>query len=180
MLIQAERSALLVIDLQERLVPAMHDPAAAVANAVILLRAAARLGVPVLLSEQYPTGLGPTMAAIAALAPPESIVAKVHFSCLDDSTYLERFNAFGRQQAVICGVEAHVCVLQTALGLKESGHDCAVVADAVASRAPASKEAALGRLRQAGVEVVTAEMVVFEWLAKAGTPEFKEVSALIR
>lgn len=180
MLIDRDASCLLLIDVQDRLAPAMAERDAMEANAAVLLKAAARLGVPVLVSEQYPKGLGPTVPALAALAGPGAVAEKTAFSCLRDDGWRGRFNALGRGQAVICGIEAHVCVLQTALHLRAAGSEVFVVADAVASRATANRDLALARLRGAGVHVVSTEMAVFEWLGAAGTPEFKDVSALIK
>jgi nicotinamidase-related amidase len=162
----------------------MQDPMLVVRNAGILMQAAARLGVPILVSEQYPQGLGPTVAELRHLAPPESIHAKTAFSCADDPDLRLKLADFQRAQVIVCGIEAHVCVLQTALGLsaKDGSNGVApvVVADATSSRTHANREAALARLRANNVPVVTTEMVLFEWLGRAGTPEFKELSRLIR
>jgi nicotinamidase-related amidase len=180
MLIEREKSCLLVVDVQERLAPAMAEREAAVRNCAILMKAAARLGVPVVVSEQYPQGLGPTIPELKALAPAEAFLAKTSFSCAGDPGLAARLRALGRKQIVIAGMEAHVCVLQSALGLAQAGYDCFVAADATASRAPANKEAALARLREDGVRVVTTEMAVFEWLGRAATDELREVSRLIK
>jgi nicotinamidase-related amidase len=158
----------------------MADPAGVIRNAGILMRAAARLGVPLLVSEQYPQGLGPTVPELRALAPESARLAKVSFSCAGDPVLQQRVKAAQRSVIVIAGLEAHVCVLQSALGFRQAGYETVVVADAISSRAAASREAALQRLRENGVEVATTEMVVFEWLGQAGTPEFKELSKLIR
>jgi len=178
--LDAVTSALLIVDIQERLAPATDDPEPVVRNAGILLRAAARLEIPVLVSEQYPRGLGPTVPEIAGLVAPEAIVDKLHFSCVRDVGWAERFAATGREAAVVAGMEAHVCVLQTVLGLLDQGVACAVVADAVTSRTPLNRDLALDRMARAGALVVSTEMVVFEWLGVAGTDEFRELSALIR
>jgi nicotinamidase-related amidase len=183
MLIDRDCSCLLVVDLQEKLVPAMAEPAPVLRNAAILMQAAARLRVPVVASEQYPQGLGPTVPELRALAPDDAFIDKTSFSCADVPGIVERlqvFNKPGGNQVVICGVEAHVCVLQSALGLKRAGFVPFVVADATTSRTPANRNAALKRLGENGVEVVTTEMVIFEWLGRAGTPEFKEISRLIK
>jgi nicotinamidase-related amidase len=180
MLIDRDRSCLLVVDVQAKLAPAMADPAPAIRNTAILMQAAARLGVPVLVSEQYPQGLGATIPELRSLAPDGSIVSKISFSCAADPTIRDRLARLRRDQAVVCGMEAHVCVLQTALGLQSVAYTPFVVADATASRDPANREAALARLRGDRVEVVTTEMVVFEWLGRAGTAEFKDVSRLIK
>ncbi len=180
MLIRRDRSALFVVDEQARLAPAMFSREQALANTAILLKAAARLGVPVIASEQYPKGLGPTVPEIAALLPAGAVVEKLHFSCASDPGILARVAGLGREQVVVAGMEAHVCVLQTALGLKERGYDVQVVADATSSRRPESHALAMERLRLAGIPVVNTEMVVFEWLERAGSAEFKELSALIK
>jgi len=180
MLIERQRSCLLVIDVQERLLPAMAEGGNVVANAAVLIKAANRLGVPVLLSEQYPKGLGPTVAALSALVPEGPAVAKTEFSCAAAPGYLDRLRATGRDQLVLAGIEAHVCVLQTALQFRSLGYAVFVVADAVSSRKPESVGLALARMREAGAVPVTTEMVLFEWLGRAGTAEFKELSALIR
>lgn len=180
MLIERDRSLLLLVDVQERLLPAMIEPAGMLANCALLLRAAARLGVPILASEQYPQGLGPTVPELRALLPDGAVCAKTAFACTGDPEIQARLGAAGRDQVVICGIEAHVCVLQTALGLKAGGHAPIVVFDATTSRRPDSKEAALDRLRDNGIEVATAEMVLFEWLGRAATEEFRELSRLIR
>lgn len=180
MLLEAGRSALLIVDVQERLAPATRDHEAVIARCGIMMRAAARLGVPIFVSEQYPKGLGPTVAPLRDLVPAGHPVPKLHFACTSDATLRDQLKASEREQLVIAGMEAHVCVLQTALGARAEGYEVAVVADAVTSRDPANKAAALARLAANGVEIVTSEMVVFEWMGRAGTPEFKELSALIR
>jgi len=180
MLLDAERSSLLVVDVQEGLISVMSEPRPVYRNCAILMRAAARLGLPVTISEQYPKGLGHTVGELRDLAGPEAVVEKIHFSCAFSPEVKARLDGLERPQAVVAGIESHICVLQTAIGLKEAGYQVAVVADACSSRAPANYQAAMERLRANGVEVVTTEMVVFEWLHCAGTPEFKELSALIK
>src|SRR5262245_7914427 len=180
MLIEREKSCLLIVDVQEKLAPAMADPAGVIRNAGILLQAAARLDIPVVISEQYPQGLGPTVPELRALAPDSARIAKLSFSCAADPGLRRRIGQSGRPLIVIAGLEAHVCVLQSALGLQQVGYRTVVVADAISSRSPANREAALQRLRENGVEVATTEMAVFEWLGQAGTPEFKELSRLIK
>jgi len=180
MLIERQRSCLLVIDIQERLITAIHEAARVVANTAVLLKAASRLGVPVLFSEQYPKGLGPTVPDLARFQPAAGPLIKSEFSCAQAPGYEDRLRATGRDQLVLTGIEAHVCVLQSALGFRERGYPVFVVADAVSSRRPDSAALALERLRGGGISIVTTEMVLFEWLGRAGTPEFKELSALIR
>lgn len=180
MLMNAERSCLLVVDVQERLLPSMAAPRPVVDNTGILVKSAQRLGVPILASEQYPRGLGHTVPELNRLLPADSTVEKLSFSCMADDTFVERFRRLGRQQAIVAGIEAHVCVLQTVEQLLASGVETFVVIDATSSRTETSHATAMARLREAGARIVTTEMVVFEWLSKAGTPEFKELSALIK
>ncbi len=174
MLIDAARSRLLVIDMQERLLPAIHDRDSVIANTGWLVRVAMRLGVPVAALEQYPKGLGRTEASLRALVPAEAIAAKVHFSGVA-AHCLPNVPGNDRVQAVIAGVETHVCVLQTALDLAASGKSVFVVADCVGSRRASDRDLALARLRQEGVRIVSREMVAFEWLREAGTPLFREI-----
>lgn len=180
MLLGVEKSMLLIVDIQERLAPAMTGSDAMIARAGTLMRAAGMMDLPVLVSEQYPKGLGPTVPEIAGLAPEGAIRDKLHFSCADDPDLRAAIQEAGREQVVLAGIEAHVCVLQTALGLQALGLEVAVAADAVASRNDADMERALARMAANGVEIVTAEMVIFEWLHTAGDPNFKQVSALVR
>jgi len=180
MLIERAKSCLLVVDVQEKLAPAVSDPATVIRNAGILMRAAARLGVPLVVSEQYPHGLGATVPELRALAPESARIAKLSFSCADDPALRQRIKEAQRSLIVIVGMEAHVCVLQSALGFQQAGYKIVVVADAISSRAPANRDAAVQRLRENGVEVATTEMVLFEWLGQAGTPEFREISRLIK
>jgi nicotinamidase-related amidase len=176
MLMRVETSCLLVVDFQERLMPAIHQADSVVANGAWLIRIAQRLGVPVLASEQYPQGLGHTVAAIRELLPADAFVAKTHFSCAAERDCMRRIDALDREQIVVIGAEAHVCVLQTALGLRAAGKEVYLVADAVSSRSPRDVELALERMRAEGVRVVSREMVAFEWLHQAGTDRFRAIS----
>jgi nicotinamidase-related amidase len=180
MLIRAKESCLIVIDMQERLVPAMQAPARTIRNAKILIIAAKRLGIPVLLTEQYPKGLGHTVPDLARVADGLTVLEKLHFSCMEDDGFAAAFRALGRRQAVIAGMEAHICVMQTAATLMEEGYEVFVVTDVTSSRTLESEKACLDRLSSGGAGIVTTEMVVFEWLGEAGTPAFKELLPLIK
>jgi nicotinamidase-related amidase len=179
MLLERDRSQLLMVDVQERLLPAMSDPALVVKNGSRLLEGARTLAVPVTVSEQYPAGLGRTVPELAGLAPANAVHEKVEFSCFANPPLRAALSGSGKQ-TVIFGIEAHVCVLQTALEMAGASCDVTVVVDAIGSRAPESKEIALRRMQDAGVRLATTEMVLFEWLRRAGTPDFKAVSRLIR
>lgn len=183
MVLEAAKSSLLVIDVQERLLPAMAAPEAVVAKSTILLQAAQALEVPVIASEQYPKGLGHTVEALRRPLGNLPVFAKLAFSCWRDAAlkaHLIGLHEAGRPQVVLGGIEAHVCVAQTALDLAQAGFATFVVADAVSARAPASVDLALERMRQAGVQVINTEMAVFEWLGQAGTPTFKALAPLVR
>jgi len=177
MLMTAEGAVLLLIDLQERLMPAIDDNKTVLARAVRLAEAARLLDVPVRATEQYPAGLGPTVAELAGY--PQAVLAKTTFSAAGDPGFAALLPA-GANEIVVAGVEAHVCVLQTVLGMLGSGHRVLVAADATGSRDPADREAALARARQAGAQIVTSEMVLFEWLRDARHPRFREVQKLLK
>lgn len=180
-LLDPGRCVLALIDLQERFREAIPDFASVVTRTEILTRAAARLGVSVMVSEQYPRGLGRTVPALAAALPPDTLPhEKLCFSACDLPAWAAALKATRRDQVVLCGVEAHVCVLQTALDLTAADVSVYVVEDAVSSRRAADMRTALRRLESHGIHIVTSEMVVFEWLRRAGTDEFRDVQRLIK
>lgn len=176
-------SLLLVVDLQEKLGGAMPTKVLnrVLRNATLLLGAARVIDVPIVCTEQYPQGLGPTLAAVADTLPRDlSPVAKTSFSCAGDATCVAAIDGSGRRQVILLGMEAHVCILQTALDLLAAGREVFVVEDAICSRRLENYQNALDRMRQAGVVVVSAESVAFEWLADASNPAFSSVQALLR
>lgn len=175
MLIKSEQSLLLLIDLQERLLPAIDQSGAVVKHNLWLAEVARHLGVPVAATVQYPAGLGPLMPALAERVPAECVAEKIHFSAVADGC-LEGQSEFSRRQVVLTGTEAHVCVLQTALELLGLGKEVFVVAEAVGSRRPEDRLLALERMRQEGCRIVSKEMVAFEWLRRAGTEIFRQIS----
>lgn len=176
MLMQLERSAVLVVDFQERLMPAIHQAETVMEQAIWLIQVAQQLQAPILASEQYPHGLGPTVAPIRALLSADVIMEKTHFSCVAEPECRRRIDALGRDQIIVMGAEAHVCVLQTALGLHSIGKAVYLVADAVGSRSPRNVELALERMRAVGISIVSREMVAFEWLHEANTERFRAIS----
>lgn len=180
MLIRSGDSCLIVIDMQERLVPAMQAPARTIKNAKLLISVARELDIPVLLTEQYPKGLGRTVKEIADVANGLPVLEKMHFSCMEDTDFAGAFRKLGRKQAVIAGMEAHICVMQTAVNLMDEGYEVFVVTDATSSRTLESEQACLDRLGACGAGIVTTEMVVFEWLGKAGTDAFKKLLPLVK
>ena len=174
-LMRADQSALLVIDVQERLLPHIHDWQRVLGHIDWLVQVAQRLAIPVAATEQYPKGIGHTHPLVAERLPAGSVGEKLHFSCVDGNC-LTGLPGMARPQIVVCGIESHVCVLQTALRLAETGRQVFVVAEAVGSRDPAHKELALARMRSNGIQIVCREMVAFEWLGQAGTEQFRDIS----
>lgn len=179
MLIRAEESVLVIIDMQERLVPAMQAPARTIRNSRTLLSSAHELGIPVIMTEQYPAGLGHTVPELTG-TPGMIVLEKMHFSCMEDNSFAETLASLGRKQVVLAGMEAHICVVQTAASMIEQNYEVFVVSDATASRTLESEQACIARLSASGAGIVTTEMVVFEWLGKAGTPAFKTLLPLIK
>lgn len=181
MLLDASKASLLLVDIQERLLPAMSAPEQVVSKSQILLQAAKSLGLPVTISEQYPKGLGHT---VAALQSNDAVTfEKLTFSCWRNEAMKNHFinlHEKGRPLVIVAGIEAHVCVLQSCIDMANAGFGIFAVADAMSSRKTESATLAFERMRAAGVEVVNTEMVVFELLERAGTPEFKTLSGLIK
>lgn len=175
MLISFDRSTLLLIDLQERLQPAIDQAEQVLDAALWLTRVAQRLGVPVICTEQYPRGLGATLPPLRDLLPDSCVVEKMHFSAVSEGGLL-RAPGGDRAQFVVAGTEAHVCVLQTVLDLLSAGRRVFVVEEAIGSRRSADKALALVRMRSHGADIVSREMVAFEWLRRAGSDLFREIS----
>jgi nicotinamidase-related amidase len=172
---------LMVIDVQEKLSAAM--PKAPLAelerHAAVLIRAARRLEIPVIATEQYPKGLGPTLASLRELLPQEPM-SKMEFSCGASKPIARQVLASGRKQVVVVGMEAHVCVFQTVRDLIDGGFSVFVVQDAVISRSEANRGVGLRLCEKAGATLTSTETVLFDLLGVAGTPEFKELTALIK
>ena len=181
-LCRRQDSALLVVDVQTRLAAAM--PAGGrervLRNTGILADAARALGIPIAHTEQYPRGLGPTEPELARHLSGAQRLEKTSFSCCGAAGFDAVVCGDARTQWIVCGMEAHVCVLQTALELRARGLEIFVVEDAVCSRSDTNRHNALARLRQAGIVVSNTESVLFEWLRDAADPQFKTLSALIR
>jgi nicotinamidase-related amidase len=178
--LRAARSLLVIVDVHARLLPTIAEADRVVQQCRALLTMAKLLGVPALVTEHVPHKLGPTVETLQALVRAEQIVSKHHFCAADEPAIAQRVAAAGRPQLVIAGLEAHVCVLQTALGFAERGYRPHVVADACGSRKEEWRAVAMDRVRAAGIPVVTAEMVMFEWLEHAERAEMRELIALIK
>ena len=174
-------SLVLLVDVQDRLTPAM--PPEALARVVkygrALLHAARTLDLPILCTEQYPKGLGRTLPELRELLP-EPPLEKTHFSCGADPAFAAKIAATGRKQVIVAGMETHVCVFQTARDLLAMGYEVHVCADAVSSRFEEHRLRGLDLCRQAGAVITTAETAIFDLLGQCGTPQFKKASALVK
>lgn len=173
---------LLVIDMQTRLAAAMPEARRGdvVAAARLLGTAAAQLGVPATVTEHVPEAIGSTAPEVLRSLDRPTVLGKVHFGAANEPALVEHLGRVDRRCLVVCGMETHVCVLQTAMGLTERGYRVALVADASCSRRARDEELALDRARQHGIEVVSAEMVVFEWLHRADHPARRTLIAAIK
>lgn len=179
MMVNVKDSFFLAIDLQQYLLPAMFNGDIAVKYTGILLQAAGALNVPIAVTEQYPKGLGKTVGILQRHISSTNKYEKTCFSCTDVGSFMTFLHASHRRQVVLTGMEAHICVLQTALALLAQGFQVFVVEDAVCSRTQQNKDNAMRRLQQAGVIITNAEAVLFECLADAKHPEFRTLSKLI-
>ena len=174
-LLRAADSLLLIIDVQARLAPHVHEHERVIENCEWLAGVAEVVDVPVLVSEHCPEGIGPTVERLRARIAEESVMRKVHFACVSEPSCKARIDATGRSQIVIAGMEAHVCVMQTAIELAAAGKQVFLVAEAVSSRDPQDAARAVARLQRNGVEIVSREMVLFEWAHRGATQQFRQL-----
>lgn len=186
-LLRPQDTALVVVDIQEKLLPAIANADQVVQQTARLVRGCGELGIPILVTEQYPQGLGPTVApiqeALDAAQTRGSAVdrfTKTTFACSGCDAFLDRLEDAGYEQLLLCGIEAHICILQTALDLVEQGHMTFVAADATGSRLAANAELALHRLRQAGVITLPMESALYEMVGDAKDSAFKAICQLIK
>lgn len=180
MRIQKEDSILVVIDVQERLFPHMHEYPALENKLHTLIQGMKVLEVPVIFTEQYVKGLGPTLSTLQPYMNEEKLPDKITFSCCGDASFMLRMAEDYKENVILCGIESHVCVLQTAIDLRASGRNVLLVSDAVTSRNPLDKAMALERMKAEGVRMGTVESVLFELCGRAGTETFKAISRLVR
>jgi nicotinamidase-related amidase len=174
------KAGLLVMDVQERLLPAIFEHQRVVQNTVRLIQGAAILRVPIFATEQYRKGLGPTVSEVAAAIPGFAPIEKLAFSACGAAGFIPALRKKRVSEPILCGIEAHVCVSQTCLDLLDRGFRVFVAADAVSSRTQENYRFGLDRMRAAGAVIVSTEMVLFELLERAGTDEFKQILALVK
>jgi len=179
-MLEVDKCALVVIDIQEKLTQLMYRKEALLENAQKLIKGIQVLEVPIIVTEQYPTGLGPTIPEIAALFPNFRPLPKVAFSCCGDEGFQQELLAMDRRQILICGIETHVCVYQTTVDLLASGYEVEVVGDVVSSRTAENREIALQRIRDEGAGITSVEMALFELMKMAQGPKFREVSQIVK
>ncbi len=180
-LLDRDAAVICVIDIQERLAAAMAEREQVMEAARRLILAARRLEVPIVLTEQYPRGIGPTEPVLVeVLGDAYAPIEKLHFSCCEEPPFRERLQDLGREQVVLCGMEAHVCLLATCLDLLHDGFRVHVIAEGICSRNAEHKRLALAQMVQAGALVTCVEAAVYQMLRRAGTPEFKELLPLFK
>ena len=172
-------ACVVVVDVQERLTPVMWNFGSTEKYIRALAQTARQLDLPVMATEQYPKGLGATIASVRELLPADPLV-KMHFSCGADPEFTRALAGTGRKQVLLSGIESHVCVFQTARDLLDQGYEVFVCADAVTSRLEEHRRVALELMRDLGAVITSAETSIFDLLHTAGTPEFKAVSQFVK
>jgi nicotinamidase-related amidase len=170
----------LVIDIQEKLFPHIDNHDSLQTNCKILLSGLNVLGIPVVVTEQYSKGLGSTIKKLSNLITDFDPIEKLSFSCCGEKKFLEAVHEYGKRNIIICGIETHVCVLQTVIDLIERGYHPVIIEDCVSSRKPKDRETALKRMAREGVIITTYESILFELCEVAGTDQFKQISKLVK
>lgn len=179
-MITTDTTALVVIDVQGTLAHSMYNTPDLFGTLQLLIKAANILAVPIILTEQYPRGLGHTVDDIANLLTNTPPISKVAFSCCHEETFMQALKACSRPNLLVCGIEAHICVYQTTRDLLLHNYHVEVVADAVSSRTRQNYEVGIARMREHGAAITSAEMAIYELLQRAGTPTFKEILQLVK
>ena len=178
--IKSEEAALVIIDIQERLAMTMKQKSQVVTNGLHLIETSKLMSIPILVTEQYPKGLGPTLPELRETLPVYAPFEKLSFNCCQEPGFLEKVGTLGRKKILVTGMEAHICVLQTSLGLMQAGYTVHVVQDAVCSRTKPDFKAGVEFMRNAGAVMTCTEIVLFQLLQKAGTEVFKAISKRIK
>ena len=179
-MLEIDNTVLLLIDMQDRLYRAMCEKEDLLENARRLILGVRALGIPIVMSEQYPEGIGKTIPEVASILPDTAGIRKMSFSCCANRQCNEALSFTERNQVLIAGIEAHVCVYQTAMDLQEGGYQVQVVADAVSSRARRNRDIALQKMRDSGIEITSVEIALFELLKTAEAPKFREISKILK
>ena len=180
MRIKRENTSALLIDIQEKLFPHMDQKDELLRKCTILVKGLKELGIPLVISEQYPKGLGSTVEELSALVKQDPLIEKIAFSCCDEPALMQTAAMQDNRTIIIFGIEAHVCVLQTVIDLHEAGYTAVVVEDCISSRNPRDKWTAVERMRSEGAVITSCESILFELARVAGTEEFKAISRLVK
>ena len=180
MRINREDCAAVVVDIQERLFRVMQGKDDLLKKCLVLLEGLKVLEVPILVTEQYPRGLGPTIEPLKQVLESSTAIEKIAFSCCDEPEFISSLEHLTRKNVIICGIEAHVCVQQTVIDLTGSGYLPVVVSDCISSRNPLDKKVALDRMASEGAIISTCESILFELVRVAGSEEFKTISRLVK
>jgi nicotinamidase-related amidase len=180
MRILKEETAGVIIDIQERLLPHIHEGDILLRNCLKLIEGLKVLSIPLIITQQYTRGLGQTVPAIIEVLPGSSHIEKISFSCCEEPLFSEKISLLGKQNIILCGIESHVCILQTCLDLLGSGYKPVVAADCISSRRPNDKLIAIERMRQEGARITSMESLLFELTRFAGNETFKSISGIVK
>lgn len=178
--LNSDNSVLLIIDIQEKLLNAVFNKESLIKKSEIITKASGILNLPVIITEQYPKGLGSTVEYIRNAVPNAQIFEKNTFSALDNNEIFQAIKNSNKKQIVLFGIETHICVNQTANALVEAGYEVNVISDACGSRVLFEHTAGIDRMKSNGANIITAEIALFEWLKSSKHPNFKEIQALIK
>ncbi len=179
-MLNREDTILVVVDVQGKLAQLMHDKSELFENLRRMIQGAKILDIPIVVTEQYPQGIGPTVAEIADLLTDVESISKTSFSCCGEDKFNAALQGLNRRQILVTGIETHICVHQTALQLIDAGYEVQVVADAVSSRTLANKKIGLNKMHAAGAVITSSETALYELLRAAEGPQFKAVLKLVK
>jgi nicotinamidase-related amidase len=180
-MLQTDNVVFVLIDVQGNLALAMHNKDTLLDNLKKLIQGLHILNIPIIVTEQYPKGLGATLPELAALLPPHTpTLSKIHFSCCGDDTFVQTLAAHHRRQVLVAGIEAHVCVYQTTADLLQRGYAVEIVTDAISSRTADNRELGLAKMQQLGAGITSVEMALFELMGIAGGDQFKQIQKIIK
>jgi nicotinamidase-related amidase len=179
-MLYVDNTALLIIDMQGKLWNVMNEKEALLENCLKLVKSFRILGVPLILTEQNPKGLGPTLSELTQILPETRPIQKFNFSCCQNQEFMRAIESLKRKQILVCGIEAHICVYQTTLELISKGYEVQVVADVISSRVLRNRDIALSRSQSEGAKITVSEMAIYELLQTAESPKFKELLQVIK
>lgn len=180
LVLSKNNTALVIVDVQTKLLNVMNNKEQLLVNLQTLIQGMNILEIPIILNEQYPQGLGPTVPELKALLGDTVPLAKQSFSCTKNPDFMNQLESLNRKQLLVCGIEAHVCVYQTVIGLKDLGYEVEVVADAVDSRTALNRQLALTKMGNYGIGITSTEMAIFELLEIARGDQFKAINRLVK